>query len=197
VMQKDALRMGLEVVSQIDQPNPSNRASVIDYRRADVFQSPFSDTIETPIPVATIAKIVEKLASTRDGRIRGVAGLPPAPKLNVFGKLDPAKATAAELHGQVFGKGQCASRRQPPFYTDNFMHNLQAERFYRAQMINGTMATADGPIQTFPLRGIKDSPPYMHGRLLSLDDTVEFFNLALGTELTDQEKKDNRFLQTL
>jgi cytochrome c peroxidase len=125
----------------------------------------------------------------------------PAPKLNVFGKLDPAKATAAELHGQdvFFGKGQCASCHQPPFYTDNFMHNLQAERFYKPQMINGMMATADGPIKTFPLRGIKDSPPYMHdGRLLTLDDTVEFFNLVLGTKLTDQEKKDLvAFLQAL
>jgi hypothetical protein len=32
---------------------------------------------------------------------------PPAPKLDVFGKLDPAKATQAELRGQeiFFGKG--------------------------------------------------------------------------------------------
>ena len=47
------------------------------------------------------------------------------------------------------------------------------------------------PIKTFPLRGIKDSPPYMHdGRLLTLDDTVEFFNLVLGLKLVPQEKKD-------
>ena len=39
------------------------------------------------------------------------------------------------------------------------------------------------------LRGIKDSPPYMHdGRLLRLEDTVEFFNLVLGVQLTPQEK---------
>jgi hypothetical protein len=31
----------------------------------------------------------------------------------------------------------------------------------------------------------------MHdGRLLTLDDTVEFFNLILGTRLTPQEKRD-------
>jgi hypothetical protein len=31
----------------------------------------------------------------------------------------------------------------------------------------------------------------MHdGRLLTLDDTVEFFNLILGTRLTPQEKLD-------
>ena len=85
-----------------------------------------------------------------------------------------------------FGKGQCASCHQPPFYPDNLMHNLQAKRFYKAQMTNGMMATAAGPIKTFPLRGIKDSPPYRHdGRLLTLDDTVEFFNLVLGPKLTD------------
>jgi cytochrome c peroxidase len=38
-------------------------------------------------------------------------GFPPAPKLDVFGKLDPSKATAAELRGQeiFFGKGQCGT----------------------------------------------------------------------------------------
>jgi len=57
--------------------------------------------------------------------------------------------------------------------------------------VNGMMASADGPIKTFPLRGIKDTPPYMHdGRLLTLDDTVEFFNLILGTRLTAEEKQD-------
>ena len=66
-------------------------------------------------------------------------------------------------------------------------------------MVNGRFASADGPIKTFPLRGIKDSPPYLHdGRLLTLDDTVEFFNLVLGTKLTDQEKQDLvQFLRTL
>jgi cytochrome c peroxidase len=58
-------------------------------------------------------------------------------------------------------------------------------------LINGIMATGDGSIKTFPLRGIKASPPYLHdGRLLTLDDTVEFFNLILGTQLTSDEKKD-------
>jgi cytochrome c peroxidase len=118
---------------------------------------------------------------------------PPAPKLDVFGKLDPAKASPAELRGQevFFGKGQCATCHLPPYYTDNLMHNLQVERFYKPVMINGRFASADGPIKTFPLRGIKDSPPYLHDqRLLTLDDTVEFFNLVLGTKLTQPEKQD-------
>ena len=118
---------------------------------------------------------------------------PPAPKLGLDGKLDPKKASAQEIRGQAlfFGKAQCSTCHAAPYYTDNLMHNLRAERFYKPQMINGMMASADGPIKTFPLRGIKDSPPYLHdGRLLTLDDTVEFFNLILSTKLTEPEKKD-------
>jgi len=60
-----------------------------------------------------------------------------------------------------------------------------------AQDVNGRMASADGPIKTFPLRGIKDSPPYLHdGRMLTLEDTVEFFNLVLETKLTEADKRD-------
>jgi len=120
-------------------------------------------------------------------------GFPPAPKLDVLGKLDPGKATPAEMRGQetFFGKGQCGTCHAAPYYTDNLMHDLKIERFFKAAMINGLWETGDGPIKTFPLRGIKDSPPYMHdGRLLTLDDTVEFFNLILGTKLTGNEKQD-------
>jgi len=52
-------------------------------------------------------------------------------------------------------------------------------------------AHSDGPIKTFSLRGSKDSPPYLHdGRLLTLEDTVEFFNLVLETKLSANEKND-------
>ncbi len=118
---------------------------------------------------------------------------PPAPKLDVFARLDPAKATAAELRGEelFYGKARCAECHPPPIFTDNFMHDLRTERFFEPVMVSGRMAVRDGPIKTFPLRGIKDSPPYLHdGRLLTLDDAVEFFNLVLGTHLTDQEKAD-------
>lgn len=118
---------------------------------------------------------------------------PPAPKLNVFGTLDPAKASPSEMRGQelFMGKGQCATCHPAPYYTDNLMHNLRVERFFKEVMINGRKASADGPIKTFPLRGIKDSPPYLHDdRLLTLEDTVEFFNLVLGVNLSAQEKKD-------
>jgi cytochrome c peroxidase len=118
---------------------------------------------------------------------------PPAPKLGLDGKLDPRKASPAETRGQAvfFGKGQCATCHVPPYYTDNLMHNLRLERFFKPETVNGRVMSGDGPIKTFPLRGIKESPPYLNdGRLLTLDDTVEFFNLVLETKLTDQEKKD-------
>jgi cytochrome c peroxidase len=119
---------------------------------------------------------------------------PPAPKLAVSdGKLNPGKASAAETRGQevFFGKGKCGGCHPAPYYTDGSMHNLQVERFYKPRMVNGMMAASDGPIKTFPLRGIKDSPPYMHdGRLLTLEDTIEFFNLVLETKLTANEKAD-------
>jgi cytochrome c peroxidase len=97
------------------------------------------------------------------------------------------------MRGQelFFGKAQCSACHMPPYYTDNLMHNLRAERFYKERMINGRKASADGPIKTFPLRGIKDSPPYLHDdRLLTLEDTVEFFNVVLGVKLSSAEKKD-------
>lgn len=126
---------------------------------------------------------------------------PPAPKLAVDGKLDPKKASEVELRGQevFFGKGKCSTCHTPPYYTDNLMHNLQVERFFKEKTINGRLASADGPIKTFPLRGIKDSPPYLHDdRLLTLEDTVEFFNLVLETRLSGDEKKDLVvFLRTL
>jgi cytochrome c peroxidase len=118
---------------------------------------------------------------------------PPAPKLNVLGRLDRSKATQSEIRGEelFFGKANCSGCHAPPFYTDNLMHDLAVERFFKPRMEGGMMMTAQGPIKTFPLRGIKESPPYLHdGRLLTLEDTVEFFNLILELKLTAQEKQD-------
>ena len=126
-------------------------------------------------------------------QMQNIIDFPPAPKLDPSGRLDPKKATEQELRGeQVFmGKGRCAECHIPATsFTDNNMHDLKLERFYKAgQTINGMVAIPDGPIKTFTLRGIKDSPPYLHdGRLLTLADTVEFFNLILGTKLNQQDK---------
>lgn len=148
-------------------------------------------------PVAATKKGVNVLERASQvhfmAEFQALLDFPPAPKLNVLGKLDPAQASESELRGQTlfFGKAQCAVCHPGPYYTDNLMHNLKVERFFKPQSIHGRMATADGPIKTFPLRGIKDSPPYLHdGRLLTLDDAVEFFNLVLELKLTAAEKGD-------
>ncbi len=156
-------------------------------------------------PVAALKKGVNFL--DRGHEVQAMAELqelfdfPPAPKLGFDGKLDPMQATAQEERGQeiFFGKGQCATCHTPPYYTDNTMHDLRAERFYTAITVNGRKAGMDGPIKTFVLRGIKETPPYLHdGRLLTLDDTVEYFNLILGLKLAPAEKADLvSFLYTL
>jgi cytochrome c peroxidase len=127
--------------------------------------------------------------------VQSLLDFPPAPGLGIDGKLDPRKfeANSPEMRGQAlfFGKAQCSTCHPAPYYTDNSMHNLRVERFYETQKINGLVATAQGPIKTFTLRGIKESPPYLHdGRLLTLEDVVEFFNLVLETKLTTAEKRD-------
>jgi cytochrome c peroxidase len=127
-------------------------------------------------------------------QMQNIIDFPPTPKLDPLGRLDPTKATAQELAGeQVFmGKGRCGECHLPQTsFLDNNMHDLKLERFYNiGQTVNGLVLLPDGPIKTFTLRGIKDSPPYLHdGRLLTLADTVEFFNLVLGLKLTREEKE--------
>lgn len=124
-------------------------------------------------------------------QMQTILDFPPAPKLDVFGELDPAKATEQELFGKKLfnGKARCIECHAPPEYMDQKMHDLEVERFYKPHMVNGQYVTAEGPIKTFTLRGIKDSPPYLHdGRLMTLGDTVEFFNLVLGLKLDSKEK---------
>jgi cytochrome c peroxidase len=124
-------------------------------------------------------------------QMQNMLDFPPAPKLDAFGKLIADKATELEMKGQevFFGKGRCAECHPAPFYLDNQMHDLKLGRFYKPEVISGQYNIPDGPIKTFTLRGIKDSPPYHHdGRLMTLDDTVEFFNLVLALKLSDDEK---------
>ncbi len=122
-----------------------------------------------------------------------ILDFPPAPGLNIYGELDKTKASPAALQGEILfnGKGLCYKCHPAPYYTDNSMHDLKAERFYRQEMANGMMMAHDGMIKTFPLRGIKDSPPYLHdGRCFTLEDVVEYFNLIQQLHLTVQEKSN-------
>jgi cytochrome c peroxidase len=127
--------------------------------------------------------------------MQNIIDFPPAPKLDPTGHLDPRKASPQELAGEtVFGgKGHCAECHIPQTaFMDNNMHDLKLERFYRiGRTENDMVELPDGPIKTFTLRGVKDSPPYLHdGRLLTLADTVEYFNVVLQLHLNQQEKDE-------
>jgi cytochrome c peroxidase len=129
--------------------------------------------------------IIDRVQVSHMAQMQNMLDFPPAPKLNVLGRLDPARATESERRGETifFGKGQCAVCHPAPYYLDQHMHDLHLERYLNEP--------GDGPIKSFTLRGIKDSPPYLHdGRCLTLEDTVEFFNLVLGLKLEKQEKID-------
>jgi cytochrome c peroxidase len=126
----------------------------------------------------------QKSVSNRMGDFNAMIDFPPAPKLNAMGKLITSKATKQELLGEklFFGKAQCSTCHSGPAFVDDYLHDLQVERFYKGR--------PEGPIKTFPLRGIKDSPPYLHDdRLPTLDDAVEFFNLVLELKLEKEEKE--------
>lgn len=139
-------------------------------------------------PIHAMKKGFQELPRTvipHMAQMQNMFDFPPAPKLTPLGRLDPKKATESELRGEklFFGKAQCSVCHPAPFYLDHQMHDLHLERF--------TEEPGDGPIKSFTLRGIKDSPPYLHdGRCLTLEDTVEFFNVVLQLQLTSDEKKD-------
>jgi cytochrome c peroxidase len=128
---------------------------------------------------------LDKISTNRMGDFNSIIGLPPAPMLDRLGHLDPSRAQASELRGErlFFEKARCGQCHPAPFYTDNSMHDLHVEEFYQGR--------AEGWVKTFSLRGIKDSPPYFHdGRLPTLEDSVEFFNIIFGIRLSSEEKKD-------
>jgi len=129
-------------------------------------------------------RAAQRTVTNRMGDFNSMLDFPPAPKLDAMDRLIPEKATEQELLGEkIFnGKGKCIACHGGPAFVDDYMHDLKVERFYKGR--------PEGPIKTFPLRGIKDSPPYLHDdRLPTLDDTVEFFNLVLELKLTKEEKK--------
>jgi len=130
-------------------------------------------------------RAAKREVTNRMGDFNSIIDYPPAPKLAPLMRLISSQSSPSELRGEELfhGKGQCAKCHYGPAFVDDYMHDLRAERFY--------VGRPEGPIKTFPLRGIKDSPPYLHdGRLPTLRDTVEFFNIVLSLGLTKQEKED-------
>jgi len=131
--------------------------------------------------------ILDRIQVSHMAQMQNMLNFPPAPKIDAAtGHLIRERATESELRGEqlFFGKGLCSQCHVAPFYLDNQLHDLHVERFIKDE-------PGDGPIKTFTLRGIKDSPPYLHdGRALTLEDATEFFNIVLQLKLTAQERKD-------
>jgi cytochrome c peroxidase len=141
---------------------------------------------DTAMLAAIGGRDLQKANTNHVGDFNAVIDFPPAPALDVMNRLIPGKADEAALRGEAlfYGRARCAGCHPPEtFFQDNSMHDLRVERFYEGR--------AEGPIKTFSLRGIKDSPPYLHdGRLLTLEDAVIFFDVVLGTRLSAAEKAD-------
>lgn len=130
-------------------------------------------------------RAVKREVSNRMADFNAIIDNPPAPKLDPLMRLIPELASESELRGEKLfhGKAQCATCHSGPAFVDDYMHDLRVERFYTGR--------PEGPIKTFPLRGIKDSPPYLHdGRCPTLNDAVEFFDIVLQLKLERQEKED-------
>jgi len=141
---------------------------------------------DTTLLAAIGGRTLQKPNTNHIGDFNAIIDYPPAPKLDVMNHLTPERASEAELRGErlFYGKARCSGcHPAETHFQDNTLHDLRVERFYAGR--------PEGPVKTFSLRGIKDSPPYFHdGRLLTLEDAVLFFDILLGTRLGEQEQKD-------
>ena len=114
--------------------------------------------------------ILDRIPVTHMAQMQNMLDFPPAPKLTVAGRLDPAKATESELAGEklFFGKAQCSVCHPAPFYLDNQMHDLHVERFLKSE-------AGDGPIKASRFAASRTARPTCttaaadagrHGRVL-------------------------------
>lgn len=120
-----------------------------------------------------------------------IVDFPPAPKLTAAGTLDKRLASDAELYGERVFQKNCQSCHSGPAFTDSLAHDLKVERFYDhvGSTRVGNPGRAEGAMKTPSLRGLKDSPPYLHdGRLLTIEDAVEFFNIVLQSRLDKRDR---------
>ena len=132
-------------------------------------------------------------------QMQNIIDFPPAPKLDPFGRLDPSQGHRAGTCGRagVLRQGPLRASATAADLVPGQQHARPEARALLPAGPDGErlVTLPDGPIKTFTLRGIKDSPPYLHdGRLLTLADTVEFFNLVLGVKLTPAGKGSPRRL---
>jgi cytochrome c peroxidase len=189
-MRPEERRLRLDTVSLRGMYNQQIHSSKRSLRSVEDFtEFEFRTAYFNGDPIHAMKKgftILDRVHVSHMAQMQNMFDFPPTPKLDpVTSRLIPSLATESERRGEeiFFGKGKCASCHMPPTYLDQQMQDLHMERF--------TQEPGDGPIKTFTLRGIKDSPPYFHdGRCFTLEDTVELFNLVLQLKLNATEKSD-------
>jgi len=97
----------------------------------------------------------------------------------------------SEMSEQILEKTNLGSCPMASFTTDNPTYNLNSKRFPEPRTMNGKVSFDDAPIKTPPLHGLKVTHSYMHeDKLLSLEDSAEFFDLVFKAGLNDQKMKD-------
>ena len=100
--------------------------------------------------------------------VQDIIDFPPAPKLNVLGKLDPKTANEQGLRGQALFHGKLnvpSAIRQRT--TRTVRYNLH-KAILKEQMINGARRRRMGRSRR-SVYGIKDSPPFARWSLLTLE----------------------------
>ena len=128
--------------------------------------------------------ILDRIQVSHMAQMQNMFDFPPAPKLDGRRHAGPGEGHGGRNRGReiVLWKGAMLHLPSGAVYLDNQMHDLHVERFLKNE-------AGDRPLRRSRCGASKDSPPYFHdGRLLTLEDTVEFFNLVLELKLTPEEK---------
>ena len=119
-------------------------------------------------------------------QLQNMLDFPPAPEARPpTGRLDPTKATESELRGEklFFGKAQCAD--VPP----GAVLPRPPDARPAARAVPRT-SRATGRSRRSRCAASRTARRTCTTAVLTLEDTVEFFNLVLGLKLNAQEKAD-------
>ena len=142
---------------------------------------------DTALLAAIGGRTVQKPQTNHMGDFNAIIDFPPAPKLDALNRLDPGEGDAR----RSCAARRCSTARRSAPPATRRRSTSPTTPCTTSRSSASTPGRPEGPIKTFPLRGIKDSPPYLHdGRLLTLEDAVVFFDIVLQTRLTADEKRD-------
>ena len=139
-------------------------------------------------PIRAIKKgmnVLDRIPVSHMAQMQNMLDFPPAPKLDTEGRLVATAATQSERRGGSRLLRQGAVRRVPPGAAlPRSADARSARRAVRGRVSPGPDQDIHAPRD----QGQSALPP--RRPLLTLEDTVEFFNLVLGLKLNAEEKAD-------